>query len=432
MTIRPILRERLSIERGDAEVVREPASLTESDEPALISSLQVPLAQGTSSLLSASAPQRNETEASKDWYDSAGRGFPALVTNPLLTRPVTTRAEMKSRDLLTSLATFSQSLQGLIKPSLIYGARQKVVVPCSKLYKTIATFSQSLQGLIKPSLIYGARQKVVVPCSKLYKTIATFSQSLQGLIKPSLIYGARQKVVVPCSKLYKTVASFSKSLQGLIKPSLMYSARQKMAAGSILLIIIPTAVIGTISGLVFGLIKAKSNVASSLSTGKQTLPLNVSLPPAASALAPSIAPPANSHDENKSLQVRATVKAMRPNPQPSTAHLNLEAPLKNKDTNSLPANAPHGDEKATSRTPLEVRALGEKPASNPPYQAIAVVVQIEQGRVKEAYIQNPQAGLRAFEATALRRARERGYPKETKRKETVILHISANPIKPLP
>ncbi|MGI8734485.1 MAG: hypothetical protein ACR2LM_14425 [Pyrinomonadaceae bacterium] len=338
--------------------------MTESDEPALISSLQVPLAQGTSALLSASAPQRNETEARKDWYDSAGRGFPSLVANPLLTRPVTTRAEMKSRDLLTSLATFSQSLQGLIKPSLIYGARQKVVVPCSKLYKTIATFSQSLQGLIKPSLIYGARQK--------------------------------------------------------------------MAAGSILLIIIPTAVIGTISGLVFGLIKAKSNVASSLSTGKQTLPLNVSLPPAASALAPSIAPPANSHDENKSLQVRATVKAMRPNPQPSTAHLNLEAPLKNKDTNSLPANAPHGDEKATSRTPLEVRALGEKPASNPPYQAIAVVVQIEQGRVKEAYIQNPQAGLRAFEATALRRARERGYPKETKRKETVILHISANPIKPLP
>ena len=88
--------------------------------------------------------------------------------------------------------------------------------------------------------------------------------------------------------------------------------------------------------------------------------------------------------------------------------------------------------KATSHTPLEVRTLEEKPAPNPHYRAIAVVVQIEEGRVEEAYIQNPQAGLRAFEATALRRARERRYPKETKRKEIVILHISTNPIKPSP
>lgn len=363
MTVRLIPRERLSIERGDAEVVRKPPGSTQSDEPALPSSLQMPLARGTSSLLSASAPQRTETEAKKDWSYSAGRGLPSLVANPLL-QPVTARADMKSRDLTTILASFSKSLQ--------------------------------------------------------------------GLITPSLIYRARQKVVVPCSKLYKTVASFSKSPQGLITPLLRYRARQKVAAGSLLLIIIPTAVIGTISGLALGLIKAKSNVTSSLRTGKQSVPLNVSLPPATSALAPSIASPANSHDENKSLQVRANVKAMRPNPQPSTVHLNLEAPLKNKDTNSLPANAPHGDEKATSHTPLEVRTLEEKPAPNPHYRAIAVVVQIEEGRVKEAYIQNPQAGLRAFEATALRRARERAYPKETKRKEIVILHISANPIKPSP
>ncbi len=215
------------------------------------------------------------------------------------------------------------------------------------------------------------------------------------------------------SRLATILASFSKSLQVLIKPSLIYSSRQKMAAGSILLIIIPTAVIGTISGLMLG------SVIKALRTGKQTVPLNVSLPPAARSLAPSIVSSANSHDENKSLQIRANVKAMRTNPQPSTVHLNLEARLKNKDTNSRPPKA-------------KVRALEKKAASNPPYRAIAVVVQIEQGRVKQAYIQNPQVGLRDFEATALRLVRERRYAKDTKRKETVILHMSANPIKPLP
>ena len=139
------------------------------------SSLQVPLAKGTSSLLSASAPQRTETEAKKDWAYSAGRGLPSLVANPLL-QPVTARAEMKSRDLATILASFSKSLHGLITPSLIYGARQKVVVPCSKLYKTVASFSKSLQVLIT-SLIYGARQKVLSPFEALSKCCFLFQIS---------------------------------------------------------------------------------------------------------------------------------------------------------------------------------------------------------------------------------------------------------------
>ncbi|CAN5703304.1 hypothetical protein BH18ACI4_BH18ACI4_19820 [soil metagenome] len=94
----------------------------------------------------------------------------------------------------------------------------------------------------------------------------------------------------------------------------------------------------------------------------QTVPLNASLPPAAGALASSIVAPADSHDEDKSLRVRTTVEASRPSPQPSP--LEVIAPLKNKDTKSLQARAPHGDEKATSRAPLEVRALEEKPAAN--------------------------------------------------------------------
>ncbi len=390
MTVQLKLRERSAIQRGDAEVVSEPANLTPTDERALLSSLQVPLPQGTSSLLRAGAPQVTETEPTKDDH-SAGRGLPSLVANPLL-QLVTAHVEMKSRDLAT----------------------------------IVHSFCKSLQRRITPSLLNGARQKVVVSCSELYKIVASFSRSLQGRITPSLIYSARQKVVVSCSELCKIVASFSTSLQGRITPSLIYSARQKVAAASLLLIIIATAVIGTTAGLALGLIKARSNVTSSLRTVKQSVPPNVSLPPATIARAPSTASPANSPDLNNS-QVTDNVRTMRANPQPSTVHLNLEAPLKNKDSKSLPPNAMHGDEKMTLHTPLEVKVVEEKPASNPPHRVIAVVVQIEEGRVKEAHIQNPQADLRAFEAMALRRARDRRYPKETKRKETVILHISNQP-----
>ena len=316
MTVQLIPRECSSIERGDAEVVREPASLTPTDERAL-PSLQVPLPQGASSLLSATAQQVTETEPTNH---SAGRGLPSLVANPLL--QLVSHVEMKSRDLATIVYSFSKSLQGRIKPSLIYGARQKV------------------------------------------------------------------------------------------------------AAASLLLIMIATAVIGTTAGLALGLIKARSNVTSSLKTGKQSVPPNVSLPPATIAPAPSIAP-ANSHDDNKS-QPTTNVRAMRGIPQPSTAHLNLEAPLKDKGSKYLPRTAPPGDQKMNLHIP-EVKVVEEKPVSNPPHRVIAVVVQIEEGRVKEAHIQNPQADLRAFEAMALRRARDRRYPKETKRKETVILHISNQP-----
>ena len=306
------------------------------------------LPQGRSSLLSESAPQRTETEPTKDWYDSVRRGLPSFVANPLL-QLVTALAEMKSRDLLTIVPSFCKFLTGRIIPSLIDGARRNLVVPCSKLYKTVASFSRSLQGRITLPLIYGARQKV--------------------------------------------------------------------AAASLLLIIVPTAVIGTTAGLALGLIKARNNVNSSSS---------VSLPAATIAPAPSMASPANSHDLNKS-EVTTNVEAMPANPQSSTVHLNPPAPLKNKDSNSFPPNAAHGDGKVTLHTPLEVKVVEEKPAVNPHSQAIAVVVQIEEGRVKEAYVQNPQAGLGAFEATALRRARNRRYPKETTRKETVILQISNQP-----
>lgn len=93
----------------------------------------------------------------------------------------------------------------------------------------------------------------------------------------------------------------------------------------------------------------------------QRAPLNVSLPPAAAAPSPSIVAPATSPDEDKSLRRKTTANATRPNPKLSK--LEGMAPSKiNKDTKSLPGNAPHGDKKVTSGTRLEVKALEEKPA----------------------------------------------------------------------
>ena len=146
MTVRLILRERLTIESGDAEVVREPASLTPTDERALLSSLQVPLPQGTSSLLSVSAPQRTETEPTQHWYDSAGRVLPSLVANPWL-QLVAARAEMKSRDLATIVPSFCKSLRGRIIPSLIDDTRpRKWLSPVRSSTKLLLPFLDLSRG----------------------------------------------------------------------------------------------------------------------------------------------------------------------------------------------------------------------------------------------------------------------------------------------
>jgi len=54
------------------------------------------------------------------------------------------------------------------------------------------------------------------------------------------------------------------------------------------------------------------------------------------------------------------------------------ASLKNKDTKPLQAHAPDGDKEASSRAPLEVRALEEKPAFNPLSQGILNLLRLAQ------------------------------------------------------
>ncbi len=98
--------------------------------------------------------------------------------------------------------------------------------------------------------------------------------------------------------------------------------------------------------------------------------------------------------------------------------------MQNNEPDLLPANAPTGYEIASPSAKLEVRVSDKESPANLSSRGIAVVLQIEQGHVTEAYIQNPQVGLGAYEATALRIARERRYRKDTKLRETVTLQVT--------
>jgi hypothetical protein len=70
------------------------------------------------------------------------------------------------------------------------------------------------------------------------------------------------------------------------------------------------------------------------------------------------------------------------------------------------------------------QAPEEKQLAKPITRAIAVEVRVEGGRVSEAFIKNRRPGLEGYEATALRLARQRRYPKETTTTETLVLQVS--------
>jgi Domain of unknown function (DUF4388) len=70
------------------------------------------------------------------------------------------------------------------------------------------------------------------------------------------------------------------------------------------------------------------------------------------------------------------------------------------------------------------RQEADKPAqAGSKYQMIDVVMQIEDGRVQQASISNQRSGMGAYEAMALRIARQRRYPPKTKGQETVRIRV---------
>lgn len=88
--------------------------------------------------------------------------------------------------------------------------------------------------------------------------------------------------------------------------------------------------------------------------------------------------------------------------------------------------------KSTSTSPTESRSNEEPvnpkvlPRTASP-KTITVVLQIEEGRVSEAYVKDHHPGWEAFEATAIRLARHRRYGKDKSGPDTVLVKVSADP-----
>jgi hypothetical protein len=63
--------------------------------------------------------------------------------------------------------------------------------------------------------------------------------------------------------------------------------------------------------------------------------------------------------------------------------------------------------------------------AQPKVFTIAVVTQIEDGRVTGAYVNGHRPGLEAYESTAIRLARQRRFAKGRTGTETIVLTVSA-------
>jgi hypothetical protein len=95
---------------------------------------------------------------------------------------------------------------------------------------------------------------------------------------------------------------------------------------------------------------------------------------------------------------------------------------------TAPLTTPAKAQPAAEETVSVPAKSAQSPAPTEPdrvlSQTIAVVVEINEGHVTEAYVKTPQHGMAAYEATALRLARQRRFPKGTNRRETINLQVT--------
>jgi hypothetical protein len=172
----------------------------------------------------------------------------------------------------------------------------------------------------------------------------------------------------------------------------------------IFLVVIPTTV-----GLASYWSNAPESTVRSFSAAKapETLPGPVAVP------APS------QPDENltKTLPADEPIP-LRPQPSVVTAELRPQDPETNR-LNPVPVK-----DNEVAKVTLDPPAAPPEPSAKTLSRTITVVVEIEEGRVTEAFIQQPQQGLAAYEATALRLARQRRFPKGTTRRETITLPVT--------
>lgn len=140
----------------------------------------------------------------------------------------------------------------------------------------------------------------------------------------------------------------------------------------------------------------------------------------AEALRAQVAPPAPSQPDEILTRTQPTEEPIPLRQQPSV--VNAQIPTQKPEANRVNP-APARNNEVAEVVPDPPAAPSEPPAKSSS-RTIAVVVEIEEGRVTEAFIQHPQRELAAYEATALRLARQRRFPKGTTRREIITLPVT--------
>lgn len=79
----------------------------------------------------------------------------------------------------------------------------------------------------------------------------------------------------------------------------------------------------------------------------------------------------------------------------------------------------------SSRVKQSGGAVSQNETTGSQARTVEVVVQIEDGRVSQAFINNPQPGMEDYEALALRIARQRRFPTKAAGSETVAVLINS-------
>lgn len=164
-----------------------------------------------------------------------------------------------------------------------------------------------------------------------------------------------------------------------------------------------------------------------VASGLLTAVLSASPEPLASSQKPSVTKPEPSTQPaplSAQLESNSDAETIAVRPRPREASIVDEPRSSSKkndrENESRPVEVvPQKPKPDTSET--EPKRVADSAGGS---QSIRVVLQIENGRVLRASIANPQAGRNAYEALALRIARQRRYPPDSVGQETITIKIN--------
>lgn len=142
-----------------------------------------------------------------------------------------------------------------------------------------------------------------------------------------------------------------------------------------------------------------------------------------------IAPSSNrvSGSPSDSVQLRTTSSDKSLSPAAGVDPLETTAAVKAKSMGAKPKVVSHSTALAEGTSDPELTETKDKPSPGNSTRMIAVVMQIEDGHVSGAYIKDHHPGLEAFEATAIRLARQRRFAKDKAGTETIVIKVTSEP-----